>query len=384
MPKEMITVHFNLESDSTSALISDIRSLGGTVPRKKVPVMSVEVEEDGGFLLTSVKKKKKNKKKKKKDDELEFILGGKFSSVSDMDEQVDSSMGIVDIDEILAEDDDGDELSDGIISEQKKNYNKNRKEENPFRKEFAESEALMYELLEETKKFSRELDKEYKAMNSRVRGTTKMKSELINSIISSKSTQLSIIKEISNIKKTVQDLNIKANQKNKDSEAVRSNEAVAASYLQQIIGGQGRANFLRELGATDNDHLIHERQMTALAEELVAGDTDVPIYSNQYSDEIEDRLEELGNPNRSEEGNLQIMFERLGAKLMIRRYIDKNTWEFIAVDANNQEISQYPVPDPKDVGRVKFSADGSYATDGYGRTFRVIETYSDENNQYED
>lgn len=376
MGTDLYRVNFNLEPESTSGLISEIRSLGGQAPRKKSA--PEPIEEEGTFLLSSATKKNGKKKKKASDDIPELMFGGSIAKVDELDEEESPSLslGLLDVEEILYRDEEDEDLSDGIISEQKKNYDKNRKEENPYRKEFAESEALLYELLEETKKFSKELDKEYKSMNSRVRGATKMKSELINSIISARTAQLSIIKEISSTKKTVQDLNIKANSKTKDTESSRSNESIAASYLQQIVGGHGRADFIRSLGGGFAAS-PQENQLTALAEELTAGEDYDPAYSDQISNEIEDRLEEMGNPNRSTEGDLQIMYERMGAKIMIQRYIDTNTWEFFAVDNANNRISHYPVPDANDL-RVKFSEDGSYATDNYGRTYRVVEAYAED------
>mgnify|MGYP003303428225 FL=1 len=52
-----------------------------------------------------------------------------------------------------------------------------------------------------------------------------------------------------------------------------------------------------------------------------------------------------------------------------------NTWEIIAVDKDGQRIPDYPVPSKAELKKMKFSADGAWATDAYGRSYKVIEKF---------
>ena len=63
---------------------------------------------------------------------------------------------------------------------------------------------------------------------------------------------------------------------------------------------------------------------------------------------------------------------------MIKKCVDTGDWEFIAVDKDNQEIVGFPLPSKESTGKMKFSEDGRYASDKYGRSYKVIEYFSDE------
>ena len=78
---------------------------------------------------------------------------------------------------------------------------------------------------------------------------------------------------------------------------------------------------------------------------------------------------------RSEEADKYIIYENLKPELRVLRSAVDNTWEVIAVDKDEQRILGYPVPDRKSLGKCKFSADGNYMTDAYGRSYRVIEKF---------
>ena len=56
-------------------------------------------------------------------------------------------------------------------------------------------------------------------------------------------------------------------------------------------------------------------------------------------------------------------------------YAQNDDWRIIAVGDNGNEVLDYPIPDKKDLGKVKFSADHKYATDKFGRSYKVIEIY---------
>ena len=91
---------------------------------------------------------------------------------------------------------------------------------------------------------------------------------------------------------------------------------------------------------------------------------------------INERLEnESSLSARSVEAEKYIIYEHLKPEIKILRNTMDNTWEVIAVDKDGQKIPDYPVPDRKDLGKCKFSADGNWMTDAYGRSYKVIEKF---------
>ena len=372
----------NVDLGDEKDLISELKSLTSDHKKKS---KNFEPEEDSEPILISsfTKKKKDGKKKKKKkelDLDLEFISSGKVGSpeeIKDDEESVFDDDNLIDIDEILNRDDD-DNIEDPIIDEQKKGYEKRKKDENPFKKEFAEELTLLYSLLDEVNKFNKELEKKYKSVEgSKTRGVSKWTTELINSMLSAKTSKLQILKEISNIKKTIADLKIKQDGKKANIEGEKSVDLLASQYFQNVLK-YGRSKFVQDMGTVHDE----EDEIDDLVEQIERN------KMNYSSDEleriqsyIEERLETEGNPFRSEAGSKYIQYENRGVKICIKRCIDTGEWEFIAIDRDNQQVFDYPLPRKRDVGKVRFSDDGRYATDERGRTYKVIEYFSpDEEN----
>ena len=372
----------NVDLGDEKDLISELKSLTSNHKKKS---KNFEPEEDSEPILISsfTKKKKDGKKKKKKkelDLDLEFISSGKVGSpeeIKDDEESVFDDDNLIDIDEILNRDDD-DNIEDPIIDEQKKGYEKRKKDENPFKKEFAEELTLLYSLLDEVNKFNKELEKKYKSVEgSKTRGVSKWTTELINSMLSAKTSKLQILKEISNIKKTIADLKIKQDGKKANIEGEKSVDLLASQYFQNVLK-YGRSKFVQDMGTVHDE----EDEIDDLVEQIERN------KMNYSSDEleriqsyIEERLETEGNPFRSEAGSKYIQYENRGVKICIKRCIDTGEWEFIAIDRDNQQVFDYPLPRKRDVGKVRFSDDGRYATDERGRTYKVIEYFSpDEEN----
>lgn len=372
----------NVDLGDEKDLISELKSLTSNHKKKS---KNFEPEEDSEpILITSFTKKKKDGKKKKKkkelDLDLEFISSGKVGSpeeIKDDEESVFDDDNLIDIDEILNRDDD-DNIEDPIIDEQKKGYEKRKKDENPFKKEFAEELTLLYSLLDEVNKFNKELEKKYKAVEgSKTRGVSKWSTELINSMLSAKTSKLQILKEISNIKKTIADLKIKQDGKKANIEGEKSVDLLASQYFQNVLK-YGRSKFVQDMGTVHDD----EDEIDDLVEQI---ERNKMSFSHdeleRIQNYIEERLETEGNPFRSEAGSKYIQYENRGVKICIKRCIDTGEWEFIAIDRDNQQVFDYPLPRKRDVGKVRFSDDGRYATDERGRTYKVIEYFSpDEEN----
>jgi uncharacterized protein YaaR (DUF327 family) len=301
--------------------------------------------------------------------------------LQDNDEEPENSDNLIDIDEIFREDDDDDEnIDDKIIDEQGRGYEKLKKEENPFKKEFAEELTLLYNLLKETSDFSKELEKKYKSLDStKVRGISKYTVDLAEAVLNSKNNKLSIMKEIANIKKTISDLKIKSEKDDsKANNGTNSPDYIASAYLKNVLK-YGRNKFIQNMGASgSNDDDDEEDDLVSKIEKTRS--EIVNTYSEDEYDRfnkiIEDRLENVENPNRSDAGSKYIEYENRGVKIWIKKCVDTGEWEFVALDKNQQQIFDYPIPTRRDTGKMRFSEDGRYATDERGRTYKVIEFYS--------
>jgi hypothetical protein len=253
----------------------------------------------------------------------------------------------------------------------KQSYNKYKEDENEYKKEFAEELAMLYDLLEETNKFSKKLTKKYDSIDgSKAKGTSKYLTELIESILGATTNKLQIIKEINSLKKNIQELKIKSDSKYAKMNGDGSLEDDANSFFQNIMG-VGRNNFVSALNGEPDIHFSNPEYSNDDDIEYV---NSLPDAQDALHDIINDRLENEGCI-RSEEADKYIIYENLKPELRILRSAADNTWEVIAVDKDEQRIIDYPVPSKRDLGKMKFSADGKYATDAYGRSYRVIEKF---------
>ena len=261
------------------------------------------------------------------------------------------------------------EISEKLTRKGKGSYNKFKEDENEFKKEFAEELTMLYDLLDDANKFNKKLIKKYDSIDgSKAKGTSKYLNDLIASVLTSNTNKLQIIKEITNLKKTIQELKIKSDGKYAKMEN-GSLESQANDFFSNIMS-VGRNNFISALNGDEMQFMDTE----------YSSDTDIE-YANtlpDVQDEIHDRINErLMNEDslRSTEAEKYIIYENLQPEYKILRSAMDNTWEVIAVDKDGHRIHDYPVPSKKDLGRVKFSSDGNYATDAYGRSYKVIEHY---------
>ena len=146
-------------------------------------------------------------------------------------------------------------------------------------------------------------------------------------------------------------------------------ESQANSFFSNIMS-VGRNNFISALNGEE----------TYFADTEYSSDTDIeyantlPDVQNEIHDRISERLMNEDN-SRSTEAEKYIIYENLQPEYKILRSAMDNSWEVIAVDKDGHRIHDYPVPSKKDLGRMKFSADGNFATDAYGRSYKVIEHY---------
>ena len=360
--------------DKPISLVDEIKSLD-TKPSKK------KNDSDEPILLSDIigkssekePKKEKTKKSKKK----KSILIGAFGTDEEentdgpSEQEIDEDT-LLDIEKIMSER--GEESDKDIIKEQKKGYKKLKKDGNEYKKEFAEELTLLYNLLDETGKFGKSLEKDLDAIKgSKARGVSKYTNDLAELVLMSKTNKLNILKEISAIKKTIADLKIKADKdKAKSSDATNNSpEYLASAYFKNIMN-HGRSNFVSNFNGSSSDDVYDE------IINKVEFMNNTPMNDNDYDDYAELMMERLrtdGNNYRSNEGSKYIEYEPLGVQLYVKKCIDTGEWEFVALDKDRQQIYDYPVPTKRDAGRMKFSDDGRYATDSKGRIYNLIEYY---------
>ena len=198
---------------------------------------------------------------------------------------------------------------------------------------------------------------------------------MAQTVLASKVNKLSVIKEIANVKKIVTDFKFKVDAKTKEAEGGNSNDRLASAYLSKIIS-HGRGNFIRDYGNTKEDEGLDPRELLGNLRGMSDNDED----TDRYDQMIQDRLDGMDRPFRSEAGNKYIEYENRGVQIYIKKCIDTGEWHFIALDRDSQQINDYPIPTKRDVGKIKFSNDGNYATDVSGRAYKVIEWYSPTDN----
>ena len=262
------------------------------------------------------------------------------------------------------------EISEKLTKKGKRSYDKFKEDENVFKKEFAEELTMLYDLLDDANKFNKKLIKKYDSIDgSKAKGTSKYLNDLIASVLTSNTNKLQIIKEITNLKKTIQELKIKADGKKIGLGEDGSLEDQANSFFSNIMG-VGRNNFISALNG-DDDHF--EAIMYSDDQDIEYVNT-LPDVQEDLNNKINERLmnEET---NRSSTADKYIIYENLKPEYVILFNVMDNSWEVVAVDKDGQRIPDYPVPTRRDLGKVKFSHDNRYATDAYGRTYKVMEKY---------
>ena len=331
-------------------------------------------------LISNIKKDKKSKKKKKKSVLLENAV--EFES-RDNDDEVKSSVReidddtLLDIESILKDRDEYDDIEGDLTNKGKSGYKELKKNKNNYKKEFAEELTLLYSLLDETSKFGKTLEKDFNSLKgSKVRGTSKYTNELAQLVLTAKSNKLNILKEINNTKKTIADLTMKAEAKTKDNENKNNPEYLASAYFKNVLM-HGRSNFIDNMTTNNdvssyiNDEFDDYESMIDSIEKSDKPSNDEDMYNRI----LMDRLESSGNPNRSIAGSKYIEYENKGVKIYVKKCIDTGEWEFVAIDKSKQQIDDYPLPTKRDAGRMRFSDDGTYATDSKGRIYSVIEYF---------
>lgn len=340
---------------------------------KKLPKLK-QIEEPPTLLISDLNKKSKERKKEKKkakkveSEPAEFILYDDGS-----DKNTDIYADLISAEDILDNrgiyEDEDDELTS--LDDDTKDRKKRKKPKDNFEKVFASELGSLYSLFAEIDKFGKDLEKELNGIKGqRSRGVSKYTNDLGELVLSSKEKKLHTLKEITNLKKTIADLNMKHQAKNKDGDTPNSPERLASAYFKQLLSGGNR-------------NLV----MGSMTGNYSGEDEEYPVYDTSNDDNLTDKLFkrlEDGERTRSVDADKYLEYEGKGVKICVRKCIDSGEWEFSAIDKDNQLIDDYPLPTKKSAGRMKFSDDGTYCTDILSRMYKVIEYYSPDVNDYDD
>lgn len=311
-----------------------------------------------------------------------------LKELEDREGNVDDGSLVFDADRFLGSliDDDEESISDTIIGSQIKGHSKRKSDEDEFRKDFADEFTLLYDSLKDYDKLEKQIEKivGLNTQNNRVRGASKYINDGITNLITLKNQRLSTIKEIVNLKKITTDLRFKS-EKNAGEDVKGDMGLIGSNLIQQVLSS-GRADLVDAIKGPELNamELLQSDSPGTLNDALtLSRSTYSDDERNNIDDMISKRLAEEGNPGRSEEADKLIKYESVGAKVHVRRYIDSDEYEFVAVDKYGNEIYDYPVPDvdDSDVGELQFS--GKIAVDRRGLQYRVEEVYENEDNNPE-
>lgn len=365
-----IIISMDDENDNindTPSVIDELKSL-----------QPLSISNDEPVMVSSFKKKNKQpkeKKKKKKKATLSALVDDSDLLLSNTDSKdVDNIDAMLDVDAILLERDDEFDESDEIVTKGRKGYKKLKNNSNNFKKEFAEEITLLYSLLDETTQYGKELEKDLKSMrNSKVRGVSKYSNDLASLVLTAKQTKLNILKEITSVKKNIADLGIKENKDAKNNiNNSNSNEVLASQYFKNILT-YGRGKYIDRMSDIYDD-----------ADDMPVHNEDDDYDTREYNRVLEERLNSNGNPYRSEEGGKYIEYEDRDVSICVNKCIDTGEWDFIAIDKTGVRVDDYPLPDKRTCGRMKFSDDSEYAVDKMGRMYKIIEYYLPETDNSDD
>jgi hypothetical protein len=316
--------------------------------------------ENDADLDTIVKSKKEKKKKKKKrkssfEDKLEFLMD---------DIKIDNDLKTSDS---IIMDDDDDYL---LFKSSKKGKKKDLFDMKEARKQKKKNvEARFNPQLAQLQKVLKDSDASAEMikqmletmMKSKTRYAGKTLTDLFQALNSANSNRASVIRDISNINKTILDIKLKMDKNNpKKQDQETDNEDYGANLFQRIFSGsKGRKDIM------DNAREYYSNINTEQSNDNDSEDIDDAIF---------ERLQNEGNEFRTEDGSKYIEYENQGAEDCIMVY-PNGDWEPEAIDKYNQRLPEdYPRLKKEDLVDLRLDMDTKIATDKYGRKFKIIES----------
>ena len=232
----------------------------------------------------------------------------------------------------------------------KKKKNKEKNEPTDYKKEFETETALLKNLMIEQARFVDSLQKEYdflKSSKSSSRGINKNMTDLIANITSGRTLTTHLVEKQIALKKSIAELSMKE-RKELFSSGIADGENLgdfASMYLKQ---------------------LINERQQF-----LTGGSTDVGDYNiTEMADILNDNLNaDGGYEDRPEEVEKYLEYE--DRDVTVWAFVNQNDaedYEFVALDADGEEIEDYPLPYKN---KLSLNRSTNIATDTFGQKYPI-------------
>ena len=226
------------------------------------------------------------------------------------------------------------------------------KESSEITKTFADSETKLRELYDEVTKDKANLERDIERMRVPGRGG-KIMSDMIIAKNSYHNTQLSIVKELNSIKKTVFDLRTKE-QARKEAEAAGSTD-INPNTIQSIFSSsrsgmvQGIGGYSGVSGAETDGGI-----------DFTTDDDDEIIQQKYFSDEN----------SGSSDGDKWLKYEDRGVEYVLITDEDNVPQTIIAEDRDGNQIYDYPIPD---INNLTFDIDpiGGMASDNLHRNYHL-------------
>lgn len=228
-----------------------------------------------------------------------------------------------------------------VTHKKKKGKKKNKKGLTDYHKEFETEASMLRSLYVDQSKFTDSLQKKYDAMNgtkSSARGIGKFMNDLIMSITSARSTQLSIVAKTMDLKKTIADLSFKEKKEFGDPDASTNDNAMYAS------------SFMKELLTTGRSNVVGSSEPIVDDNEVMNSDDLIDGIDSEYDDDS---------------GHDFIDFENMNVKVYVI-VDDSGAYRFEARDEDGNVVPGYPLPNKS---KMSFNRSTMMATDNYGRKY---------------
>ena len=194
---------------------------------------------------------------------------------------------------------------------------------------------------------------------SRARISYKTLVDLITAYNVTNSNKMQNIKEMGNLKKSIMDLKIKMDAKDKSSETLQMDEY--GSQLFDQLFKSGRKTVIDQI----NEY------------SPAMDDTMIGQYSKPIDDVLNERLDseanDAGSSFRTMEGSKYIQYENLQPELYVQKSFSTGDLDVVAVGNDGVVIDDYPVPSIEQLGKLTFNPEANTCTDQTGRVFKVME-----------
>jgi len=310
--------------------------------KKEDALKDLEDLDDSPFLLSSVEEKIKKEEKVEIEDEPTEDNWSWISALNELRTEKRKKGKSLD------------KIFDDTLGKKKKKKKKKQGELIDHTDDFEKEIMLLQDILKDQTKLSSSLQARYDALDrqkSSARGVGKFTTDLITTLNTSRSLCKDIVKEISNIKKNVADLNMKEREKfakqllGGDGEDINQ---FAASYLKQIMGAS------KDIKDGSNDYAIDD----------VDSDDDL-FY------EFEDNMRNgEGYVERSADAKNYLKYENKNVSVKVLWDDDTDSGEFFAEDEDGNIIDDYPLP--ATAASLSVNRSTRVATDKYGQKYGVV------------